>query len=172
MNFATSNRPGKRMSRTAGLLAFALAASSIAQEPTFRARSNVVSVPVLVRDERGQAVYGLNATDFLVRDDGVAQTVQMDEAAESEPISMVVALQTGRRASREFGRMRGLAAMLEPILAQPGSRVALVEFDGAVNLAQNFSHDPAGITTALQHLEPGDGGAGDSGCGSVFRAPA
>ena len=55
--------------------------------------------------------------------------------------------------------MRGLAAMLEPIFAQPESRVALVEFDGAVNLAQNFSHDPTGITSALQQLEPGDGGA-------------
>ena len=56
MNFATSNRSGRRVSRTAGLLAFALAASSSAQEPTFRARSNVVTVPVLVRDEHGQAV--------------------------------------------------------------------------------------------------------------------
>ena len=159
MNFATSNRSGKRISRTAGLIAFALAASSSAQEPTFRARSNVVTVPVRVRDERGQTVYGLNAADFLVQDDGLAQTVHMDEAAESEPISMVVALQTGRRAAREFGRMQGLAAMLEPIFSLPESRVALVEFDGTVNLAQNFSPDPTGITSALQHLEPGDGGA-------------
>jgi hypothetical protein len=37
--------------------------------------------------------------------------------------------------------------------------VALVEFDGGVNLAQNFSHESAGITRALEHLEPDDGGA-------------
>ena len=95
MKSAIRNRSGKGMSRIAVLLALALAASSSAQEPTFRARSNVVTVPVLVRDEHGQAVYGLNAADFLVQDDGVAQTVKMDEAADSEPISMVVALQTG-----------------------------------------------------------------------------
>jgi VWFA-related protein len=161
MKPAIGNRPLRRISKTLGVLAlaFVLVPPSSAQEPTFRARSNVVTVPVLVRDEHGQAVYGLNAADFVVQDDGVAQTVQMDEASESEAISMVVALQTGRRAFREFGRMQGLAAMLEPIFALPESRVALVEFDSAVNLAQNFGHDPAGITSALQHLEPGDGGA-------------
>lgn len=137
----------------------ALTAATAAQEPTFRAQSNVVTVPVLVRDEQGKPVYGLEARDFIVKDDGVAQSVRMDEAAESEPVSMVVALQSGRRAGREFARMQGLRAMLNPIFAQPGSRVALVEFDSTPNLRQPFSHDSLGIDQALQHLEPGDGGA-------------
>lgn len=152
---------GRLISTLAVLLSLALAKPGGAQEqePTFRARTNVVTVPVLVRDEHGQAIYGLQASDFLVQDDGVAQPVLLDEAAESEPISLVVALQTGRRAFREFPRMRGLGAMLEPIFAQPESRVAVVEFDSAVNLAQNFSHDSAGIMSSLEHLEPGNGGA-------------
>lgn len=152
---------GHRISSFAALLAVActMPTGTQEQEPTFRARTNVVTVPVLVRDESGQAVYGLQASDFVVQDDSVAQSVLLDEAAESEPISLVIALQTGRRAFREFPRMRGLGAMLEPIFAQPESRVALVEFDGAVNLAQNFSHDTVGIASALEHLEPGDGGA-------------
>jgi VWFA-related protein len=140
-------------------LMLALTTATGAQEPTFRAQSNVVTVPVLVREEQGKPVYGLEARDFIVKDDGVAQSVQMDEAAESEPVSMVVALQSGRRAAREFPRMRGLAAMLNPIFAQPGSRVALVEFDSTPNLTQPFSHDSFGIDQALQNLEPGDGGA-------------
>jgi VWFA-related protein len=141
------------------MCAVMLALTAAAQEPTFRAQSNVVTVPVLVRDEQGKPVYGLQARDFIVKDDGVAQSVQMDQAAESEPVSMVVALQSGRRAGREFARMQGLAAMLSPIFAQPGSRVALVEFDSTPNLTQPFSHDSLGIDQALQHLEPGDGGA-------------
>jgi len=152
---------GHRISGLATLIAvaFTMPAGAQEQEPTFRARTNVVTVPVLVRDEHGQAVYGLQASDFLVQDDGVTQPVLLDQAVESEPISLVIALQTGRRALREFPRMKGLGAMLEPIFAQPESRVALVEFDSAVNLTQNFSHDSAGVTLALQRLEPGDGGA-------------
>src|SRR6266436_6222823 len=91
---------------------YAIAVCAFAQEPTFRARSNVVTVPALVKDERGGAVYGLEASDFLIEDDGVTQTVQLDEAAESEPVSLVVVLQIGRRASREFPRMLGVGAML------------------------------------------------------------
>jgi VWFA-related protein len=159
MRSANGHRPLLGIAQAASLLVLALAAPAGALEPTFRARTNVVTVPVLVLDEHGQAIYGLRATDFLVRDDGESQPVQLDEAAESEPISLVIAVQTGRRAFREFPRMKGLAAMLDPIIAQPESRVALVEFDGAVNLAQNFSHDSLGITSTLEHLEPGKGGA-------------
>jgi len=49
--------------------------------------------------------------------------------------------------------------MLNPIFDQPGSQIALVEFDSAVHLAQNFSHDSVGMDQAFQHLEPGDGSA-------------
>ena len=52
------------------------------EEPTFRTQSNVVLVPALIRDKAGEAVYGLQAKDFIIEDDGVAQTVHLDEAAE------------------------------------------------------------------------------------------
>ena len=142
-----------------GMLLLALAISMAAQEPTFRAQSNLVTVPALIRDERGNPVYGLQARDFIIEDDGQEQAVQLDEATESEPISMVVAVQCGRRAVREFPRMRGLGAMLNPVFAQPEAQVALVEFDGYVRLGADFTHDSDKIGDALKHLEPGDGGA-------------
>jgi VWFA-related protein len=141
------------------LLTTAVVAQEPVQEPTFRAQSNVVTVPALVRDARGKVVYGLTAGDFIIEDDGIEQTVQMEESAESRPISLVVALQRGRRASREFSRMRGLGAMLNPIFDQPESQVALVEFDSGVTLAQDFTNDSAQIRGALEHVEAGDSGA-------------
>ncbi len=159
MNSVTRELSFRQITQAACAVVLLLRAATGAQEPTFRAQSNVVTVPVLVRDDQGKPVYGLEARDFIVKDDGVAQSVQMDEAAESEPVSMVVALQSGRRAAREFSRVQGLRAMLNPIFAQPGSRVALIEYDSTPNLTQPFSHDSIGIDQALQHLEPGDGGA-------------
>ena len=53
------------------------------QEPTFNAQSNVVLVPTLVRDANGNVVFGLQATDFVIEDDGVEQKPYLDEAAEA-----------------------------------------------------------------------------------------
>src|SRR5258707_8835176 len=91
-------------------------AAAAPQEPTFNAQSNVVLVPTLVRDAIGNVVYGLQAKDFIVEDDGIEQAPYLDEAAEAEPVSLIIVVQRGRRAWREFARMRGLPAMLEPVL--------------------------------------------------------
>lgn len=139
---------------------FLLLPFAIAQEqPTFRTQSNVVLVPALVRDKSGEVVYGLEAKDFVIEDDGVVQTVHLDEAAESEPVSLVVAIQCGRRADFELPRMHGLSAMLQPVLAQPDSKVAVVTFDSEVHAVENFTSNESVITSALNSLQPGDGGA-------------
>lgn len=141
------------------LLCFLLPLLTRAQEPVFRARANVVTVPTLVKDERGQIIYGLRAEDFIIEDEGVPQSVQLDDTVESEPVSVVVALQCGRRASREFSRMQGLGAMLGPVFGAPGSQVALVTFDSQITLARDFANNPESIEATLSNLQPGDGGA-------------
>jgi len=143
----------------AALLCLFLPSLTRAQEPVFRARSNVVTVPTLVKDERGQIIYGLRAEDFIIEDEGVAQSVQLDDSVESEPVSVVVALQCGRRASREFSRMQGLGAMLSPVFGAPGSQVALVTFDSQITLAHDFANNPETIEATLSNLQGGDGGA-------------
>ena len=129
------------------------------QEPSFRSQGNLVPVPTLVRDAAGNAVYGLRAQDFIIEDDGVEQAVHLDEAAEAEPISLVIAVQCGRRAEREFGRMAGLAAMLDPILSGRQNEAALLIFDSKLNLVHDFTTQADIIETDLKNLEPGDHGA-------------
>ncbi len=140
-------------------LAFLTAAAVAQEQPTFRTQSNVVLVPALVRDKSGEVVYGLEAKDFVIEDDGVVQNVHLDEVAESEPVSLVVAIQCGRRADFELPRMHGLAAMLTPVLAQPDSKIAVVTFDSEVHAVENFTSNESVITGALTSLQPGDGGA-------------
>ena len=116
------------------LLVLLLVSGAVAQhDPNLRVQSNVVLVPTLVKDAEGHVVYGLLQNDFIISDDGVEQAVHLDEPAESEPASVVVAVQTGRRAWREYSRMRGIGPMLTPVFDQLRSRVALVEFDSHVN---------------------------------------
>jgi VWFA-related protein len=128
-------------------------------EPGFRSQTNLVPVPTLVRDAAGKAVYGLHAEDFIIEDDGVEQAVHLDEVVEAEPISLVIAVQCGRRAEREFGRMAGLAAMLDPVLSGPRNEAALLLFDSKLDLVQDFTNNGDVIEADLKNLQPGDNGA-------------
>src|SRR5271170_2707287 len=121
------------------LLLALLSGGALSQETTFHSQSNVVVIPALVKSAKGEVVYGLGAKDFVVEDDGVEQTVRLDEVAEGSVVSLVVAIQRGRRADYEFPRMRGLSAMLDPLVEDGRGRVAIVEFDRQVELVQDFS---------------------------------
>jgi VWFA-related protein len=136
-----------------------LSGIALPQETTLRSQSNVVLIPALVKDRQGGIVYGLQATDFIVEDDGVEQLTRLDEAPEGQPISLVVAIQRGRRASYEFPRMQGLKSMLEPLFALGTARVAVLEFDSQVELTRNFTQDARLVEDDLRNLQPGDGGA-------------
>jgi VWFA-related protein len=152
------------------LLALLAAVSAPAQETsqdtsqdisqdTIRSQSNVVTIPSLVKNAKGEAVYGLGAKDFVVEDDGVEQSVRLDEAAEGSAMSLVIAIQRGRRANYEFPRIRGLGAMVDPMLEAGLGSVAIVEFDSQAELMQDFSSNSEKTARTLKDLQPGDGGA-------------
>lgn len=140
-------------------LAFVCVVATGAQEPVFRAQSNVVIVPTLVRDAERNAVYGLAEKDFIIEDDGVPQTVHLDEASEEQPVSIVVVLQLGRRADYELPRVKGLRSMLSPLMDAGHARVAMVTFDQDATLFQDFTSDSNVFEKRLGQLEPGNGGA-------------
>jgi VWFA-related protein len=134
-------------------------ATQAQESPSIRVQSNAVVVPTLVKDARGHLIYGLTQKDFVIDDDGVEQDVHLDDSAESEPASVVVAIQTGRRAWREFARMRGVGPLLSSVLDQPQSQIALVEFDSHTNLIADFTADQTRMDNDLEKLQPGDNGA-------------
>ena len=138
------------------LLLALFAGRAISQETTLRSQSNVVLIPALVKDAQGGIVYGLAAKDFVIEDDGVEQLVHLDEAPEGQPISLVLAIQRGGRASYEFPRMRGLKSMLDPLFALGVARVAVVEFDSQIDLTHAFTEDESLIDADLTNLQPGD----------------
>jgi len=57
-----------------------------------------VVIPALVKSAQGEAVYGLEAKDFVVEDDGVEQRCIWMKRRRAQPVSMVIAIQRGRRA--------------------------------------------------------------------------
>ena len=152
----------RRRCLKSGLLLFALVTAAFPQndtDQTFYSRSNIVLVPALVRNQSGDLVYGLQAKDFILEDNGVVQSLRLDQPEDPEPLSIIVAVETGRKAEHEFPRIRGLSSMLNPILEEPGTEIALVTFDSQIQLLQDFTSDGGLIEQKLNHLRPGDDGA-------------
>ena len=144
------------------LVAAMIVLSSLAQDnPVFRTQSQIVVVPALVMDRSGGLVGGLSAQDFVVEDDGVDQTVELDASADAEPASIVVALQIGRRARREFARISQLGSLLDDIIAEGSatSEVTIVEFDSRVRTVRGFTSKETSIADYMKDLSPGDNGA-------------
>lgn len=129
------------------------------EQNTFTSQANVVSVPTLVLDRERKVVEGLHAADFVIEDDGVTQTVKLDDDPDVHPISLMIAVQCGRRAAREYARISTLASMLDPVLSGPDTEAAVLLFDSKLNLVQDFSSDSERTEGALKGLPSGDGGA-------------
>lgn len=139
-----------------GLLSFCAGQDKSGQNiPTLRTQSNVVLAPALVTDKEGKLIFGLKAADFIIEDDGVEQPVSMDEAEPQEAISLVIAIQSGRSALREFERMKGISSMLDQIVGQPQVETAIVVFDADVELAQDFSFDSDQTEAFLRSMVEG-----------------
>lgn len=139
--------------------------------PVVQSESNVVLVPTLVRTKAGDVVHGLSASDFIVDDDGIEQSVRLNDSPDFEPLSIVVALEVSRDAAPLFARsgtakqhsteapLSGLGTMMEAFVGQDRANVAVVAFDSQVRLVQDFSRDIPMVAGRLEKLSPGDGGA-------------
>ncbi len=129
------------------------------QAPAIITRTTLVLVPALVRTKEGAPVFTLAAKDFILTDDGSEQPVAVEEDTGSEPLALVVAVETGGAGARHLDNMRNLGPAIEAVIGSVPHRVAVVEFDSTPRLAQGFTDDLAVVADALKNLTPGDRGA-------------
>ncbi len=127
--------------------------------PTLRTRTNLVLVPTLVESKTGEPVFNLTAKDFVVADNRVEQKIHLDPETYDQPISIVVLVQVGRSAVREFYKYQGLPTMVEALAGHNQHRVAVVEFDSRPRMLQDFTSDPDAVEHAVYSIQPGDDGA-------------
>jgi VWFA-related protein len=140
-------------------LAGGLGLAHAQQVPTLRARTNLVVVPTLVETKNGEPVFNLTAKDFVVTDNGVEQKIRLDTETYTQPISIVVLVQVGRSAVREFDKYLGLPTMVDALAGNTQHRVAVVEFDSRPRMLQDFTSDPNAVQRGIYSIQPGDDGA-------------
>lgn len=133
--------------------------STSTAKPALRTESTVVIVPALVRDAQGKPVYTLRASDFRVTDDGVEQTLTLDENTGGEPLALIIAVETGGAGARKLDAYRNLGGVLSAFVGGVPHRIAVVGFDSKPDLLMPFNPSTDAAAGALNDLEPGDKGA-------------
>lgn len=145
------------MVRVLAILFAICAATAYSQSgttPTIHANATLISVPTEVQTRAGELIYGLNANQFRLEDNGVLQIPHLDDADTPERLSLAVVVQCSRGAYREAAHIRGLATMVDDLVGAAPHSVAVVSFGKDPDLVQDFTSDPAEISEAFSQIQP------------------
>jgi len=118
----------------------------------------LVQVPVLVKNKAGREVFDLTADDFLVTDNGVRQKTTLDADTDSQPLALVIVVETGGAGVQHLRDYRQLDSALDALIGDVEHCVAVVGFDSAPHLLVPFSSRTADASRALAGLDAGDNG--------------
>jgi VWFA-related protein len=120
--------------------------------PNIRVQSILVTTPVTVIDHSGEYVSDLDEKDFKVYDNGVQQPLQRFEVA-SEPVALVILVQTDNSMASLLYQLRGLGPMFSDLLVGPDGHTAVMGVSDKVTLLQGFSNDRDQLKGTLGRLE-------------------
>src|SRR6266705_5161916 len=118
----------------------------------------LVNTPVTVRDARGEMVKNLEAQDFEITDNGVAQQVSHFDLG-GEPISAVILIETGSRVAPLFPEMRKTGILFTQTVMGPSGEAAVVGFNDSIDKLQDFTTNSDLIENTIAHLGQGTSGS-------------
>ena len=150
-----TGRPARIAAGAFAAGALGLGATLAAQQPTFRASTQVVSVFATVTDAQNRLVPELTKDDFTVLDNDKPQELLVFQS-ENQPITVVVMLDTS-------GSMTGSIALLKAAAEQfvarllPDDKAAVGAFNDKIELSASFSNDRDGLITEIRDLDFGNG---------------
>ena len=127
--------------------------------PVLGRGANLVFVPTMIKTSRGEPVFGLTANDFVLTDDGIERKISLEENTGSQPLAMVIVVQTGGAGGRRLDSYRRLGPLLDSMVGGVPHRVAVVGFDSEPHIESEFTPDLNRVAGVMANLEPGDGGA-------------
>jgi VWFA-related protein len=139
-----------------GLLLAIVAAHVLAQgNNTIRSETKVVLVDVVVTDKKGY-VHDLAAKDFQVFEDDKKQTItsfssEADPAAgfQAQTHYMMLLFDDSSMDNSDQRRARDAATQFVETNAGPNQMIAIVNFHGALQVAQNFTADTGRLKAVL-----------------------
>ena len=118
----------------------------------------LVNTPVTVRDGRGDMVHNLEAHDFHITDNGVAQQISHFDLG-GDPISLVILVETSSRIAPLLPEMRKTGILFTQTVMGPTGEAAVVGFNDSVDKLQDFTTNGDLIENSIAHLGQGTSGS-------------
>jgi len=144
-----------RIWTTLALLAL-LTTVAVAQQgaPTFRATTQLVSVPTTVLEADGRLVPGLDQDQFTILDNGKPQKITFFQNG-TQPFTVVVILDFSARMTNNLDRLKDAAeAFLQRMLPQDKGQVGA--FSDRIQFSGDFTNDRDDLIASLKDLEYGN----------------
>jgi VWFA-related protein len=118
----------------------------------------LVNTPVTVRNSHGDMVHDLEAGNFQVTDNGVAQQISHFDLG-GDPISMVILIETSSRIEPMLPQIRKTGILFTQTVMGSTGEAAVVSFNDGIDKLQDFTTDGDLIESAIAHLEEGTSGS-------------
>jgi VWFA-related protein len=117
----------------------------------------LVTTPVTVRDSRGDMVHNLEAKDFRVTDQGIAQKISHFDLG-GDPVSLVILVETSSRIEPLAPEMRKTGILFTQTVMGPTGEAAVVGFNDSVDKLQDFTGSAEQIESTITNLRTGTSG--------------
>ncbi len=127
-------------------------------QPKVKVQVALVNTPVTVRDARGEMVNNLEAQDFQITDNGVAQQISHFDLG-GDPISAVILIETSSRIAPLFPEMRKTGILFTQTVMGPSGEAAVVGFNDSIDKLQDFTTNSDLIENTIAHLGQGTSGS-------------
>ena len=123
-----------------------------------KVRVALVNTPVTVRNSRGDMVHDLEAGNFNVTDNGVAQQISHFDLG-GDPISLVILIETSSRIGPILPQMRKTGILFTQTVMGSTGEAAVVGFNDGVDKLQDFTTSGDLIEGTIAHLAEGTSGS-------------
>jgi VWFA-related protein len=128
------------------------------KEAQVKVRVALVNTPVTVRNSRGDMVHDLEAGNFKVTDNGVAQQISHFDLG-GDPISLVILIETSSRIGPLLPQIRKTGILFTQTVMGSTGEAALVGFNDGVDKLQDFTTNGDLIESTITHLGEGTSGS-------------
>src|SRR5713101_3132832 len=118
----------------------------------------LVNTPVTVRNGRGDMVHNLEARDFQVTDNNVAQSIAHFDLG-GDPLSLAILIETSSRIAPLLAEMRKTGILFTQTVMGPTGEAAVVTFNDSIDKLQDFTTNSDLIENSIAHLGQGTSGS-------------
>jgi VWFA-related protein len=115
----------------------------------------VVTLPVTVRDKKGQIVTNLTKDDFVLQEDSRPQTIKYFNLDTNLPLTLGLLVDTSMSMRNALDQEKTSSkTFLNQMLTKPEDKAFLIHFDREVELLQDLTASKDKLSSALEELGP------------------